>query len=116
MPGDRVSDGFDIAPVLSGKGKSPRDTMFYYRGTKLYAVRHGLWKAHFITRSAYGQDKPVEHDVPQLYHLGRDPGEKRDVSKDNSDVLTKIKEIVAAHQKDLKPGEPQLDKRLPAKK
>jgi hypothetical protein len=31
-------------------------------------------------------------------------------------VLAKIKEVVAAHRKDLKPGEPQLDKRLPVPK
>lgn len=111
-PADRVIDGQDLTPVLTGKGKSPRDTIFYYRGTKLYALRHGPWKAHFVTRSAYGNDKPVEHDPPQLYHLGRDPGEKTDVAKDNAKVLEKISEVVAAHRKGLKPAESQLEKRL----
>src|SRR5262245_2150173 len=116
VPADRPVDGLDLTPVLTGKGKSPRDTMFYYRGTKLFAVRHGPWKAHFITQPAYGPGKPVEHDPPQLYHLGRDPGEKTDVAKDQPEVLATIKKVVAAHRKGLKPGEPQLDKRLPAKK
>ena len=31
-------------------------------------------------------------------------------------VLEKIGKVVAAHKKAMKPGEPQLDKRLPAKK
>src|SRR5262249_18631305 len=38
VPADRTIDGLDLTPVLTGKGKSPRDTMFYYRGTKLFAV------------------------------------------------------------------------------
>ncbi len=105
LAADRIVDGLDLTPLLTGKGKSPRETMFFYRGTKLYAVRHGLWKAHFITRSAYGADKPIEHDPPQLYHLGRDPGEKTDVSKLRPQVLAEIAEVVAAHRKGLKPGE-----------
>lgn len=115
-PTDRVVDGLDLAPVLTGSGKSPRDTMFYYRGTKLYAVRSGPWKAHFTTRSAYGPDKPVDHDPPELYHLGRDPGEKTNVAKEHPEALTRIAEAVATHRKGLKPGQPQLEKRLPAPK
>ena len=42
---------------------------------RLMAVRHGPWKAHFITPVAYGTDKPVDHDPPLLFPLGRDPGD-----------------------------------------
>lgn len=117
LPNDRVIDGLDLTPLLTGTGKSPRDSMFYYRGTKLYAVRHGPWKAHFITRSAYGMDQPAEHNPPQLYHLGRDPSENTNVAKDHPDVLATIAKLVAAHRANLTPGEPQLEKRItPAKK
>jgi arylsulfatase A len=90
--------------------------MYFYRGTKLYAVRHGPWKAHFVTQAAYGKDGPNEHDPPLLYHLGRDPGEKADMAKDNPEVVAKLKDIAAKHRKDMKPGEPQLEKRLPMEK
>jgi arylsulfatase A len=116
VPADRPIDGFDLTPVLTGKGKSPRDTMFFYRGMRLMAVRHGPWKAHFITQVAYGKDTPVNHDPPLLYHLGRDPGEKTDVAKDNPEVVAKLKEIAAKHREGMKPGEPQLEKLLPAVK
>jgi arylsulfatase A-like enzyme len=116
VPADRVVDGLDLTSLLTGKGASPRETMFYYRGTKLYAVRHGPWKAHFITRSAYGADKPVEHATPELYHLGRDPGEKTNVAKDHPEILARLREVVEGHRKDVQPGEPQLEMRLPAKK
>jgi hypothetical protein len=116
VPIDRPIDGYDLTPLLTGKEKSPRDTMFYYRGAKLFAVRHGERKAHFITEPAYGKDGPTEHDPPLLYHLGRDPGEKTGVAKDNPDVGSRPKEIAAKHREGMKPGEPQLEKRVPMEK
>jgi arylsulfatase A-like enzyme len=113
VPRDRPLDGLDLTPVLTGKGKSPRDAMFFYRDTKLYAVRKGPFKAHFVTRPAYGKDGPVEHDPPLLYHLGHDPSEQYDVAKDHADVVADLRRLAAAHRAAVKPGEPQLDKRLP---
>ncbi|MBL8792348.1 MAG: sulfatase, partial [Planctomycetia bacterium] len=66
VPKDRPIDGVDLSPVLFGKGSSPRTTMFYYRDAQLYAVRKGHYKAHYVTRSAYGADKAVTHDPPLL--------------------------------------------------
>jgi arylsulfatase A-like enzyme len=113
VPDDRPVDGYDLGPVLTGKGKGPRDVMFYYRDTQLYAVRNGPYKAHFVTRSAYGQDQPVRHDVPQLYHLGHDPGEKFDLAKDHPDVVAAMRKLAAEHQAGVKAAPSQLDRRLP---
>lgn len=113
VPEDRVIDGLDLTPLLTGKGPGPRDVMFFYRGVQLYAVRKGPFKAHFITRSGYGPDKPQPHDPPLLYHLGHDPGEKFDVARDHPEVIADIKKEVAAHQAKMKPGENQLEKVLP---
>ncbi len=111
-PTDRVVDGLDLRPVLFGRGPSPRDTMFYYRGARLYAVRKGPYKAHFITQSAYGGDKPVEHDPPLLYHLGHDPSEKYDIAKDHPEMIEAIRKEVERHRSDLVPGEDQLATRI----
>jgi arylsulfatase A-like enzyme len=115
VPDDRVVDGLDISPALFGTGPSPRKTMFYYRGTKLYAVRKGPYKAHFFTRSGYRGDKEVHHDPPVLYHLGNDPSEKYDISKSHPEVIADIQREVALHRANLKPGEDQLVKRIPKK-
>jgi arylsulfatase A len=112
VPSDRVIDGMDLSAVLLGRGPSPRKTMFFYRGTKLYAVRHGQFKAHFVTRSGYGGDKPQMHDPPLLFHLGHDPGEKFNVAADHPEVIAEIRKIAEAHQAEMKPGEPQLGKRI----
>ena len=89
--------------------------MFYYRGTKLYAVRKGPYKAHYFTRSGYGGDKEARHDPPLLYHLGHDPSEKYDISKQHPEVIADIQKEVARHRANLKPGEDQLAKRIPKK-
>ena len=116
VPRHRVIDGLDLTPVLTGKGPSPRDTMFYYRGTRLFAVRKGPYKAHLITQVAYGKDPAVAHDPPLLYHLGHDPAERFDVAKEHPEVLAEIRKLVAEHQATMKPGENQLEKLLPTKK
>ncbi|MBI3875615.1 MAG: sulfatase, partial [Verrucomicrobia bacterium] len=108
IPADRVIDGVDMAPILFANGKSQRDTWFYYRGATLYAVRKGDFKAHFITRSAYGRDLPEMHDPPALYHLAHDPGEQFDVAKDHPGVLAEIAKEVEKHRANLVPAPSQL--------
>ena len=109
VPGDRPLDGYDLGSFLrTGKG-SPRDPMFYYRGTRLYAARKGPYKAHYITQPAYGPGEAVEHDPPELYHLEHDPGEKYNVAEKHPEVVAEIGKLVAEHKAGMKPGAPQLD-------
>ena len=109
IPTDRVIDGVDMTPVLLGTGRSNRDTWFYYRGTQLYAVRKGAFKAHFITRSGYGKDGPEKHDPPLLYNLDHDAGEQFDVAKKHPEVVADIIREVEKHREKLVPGKPQLE-------
>lgn len=112
-PRDRVLDGSDLSPVLFGTGPSPRDSMFFYRGETLYAVRKGAYKAHFITEDAYGRDrKRTEHNPPVLYNLDHDPSERFDIAKDHPEVIAAIKKLAEEHKKTLKPVENQLTPRI----
>ncbi|NLE38421.1 MAG: sulfatase [Pirellulaceae bacterium] len=112
VPADRVLDGYDLAPALFGTGRSPRDTMFYYRAKKLYAVRHGDYKVHFFTRAAYGDNAMTEHehDPPLLFHLGHDPSEKHNIAAECPDVVAQITEIARKHAAGVEPVENQLEK------
>ena len=116
IPKDRPIDGVDISPVLFGTGPGPRRLFYYYRDTSLYAIRKGPWKAHLVTRSAYGKDEPEKHDPPLLYDLGRDPSEQFDVAAKHPDVIEDLMKEAAAHQAGMKPGESQLEKVLPQEK
>jgi arylsulfatase A-like enzyme len=110
VPTDRALDGVDISPALLGTGPSPRQTMFFYRGTRLFAVRQGAYKAHFITQSGYGPDKPETHEPPLLYHLGQDPGENFDLSKDHPEVIAEILKTAETHRSGVAPVPSQLEK------
>jgi len=108
VPKGLVLDGVNLLPVLEGKNVSPRETFFFYRGSRLMAVRWGPWKAHFVTQDGYGRG-PEEHDPPVLFHLERDPSEQFDVAKDNPEVLEKIDQVVQEHRDGLAPAPSILD-------
>jgi len=112
-PSDRILDGWDLSGLLLGKTmKSPRDRVFYWREEKLYAVRVGPWKAHFITEGCYGLGPKRElHDTPQLYHLEHDPAEKHNLAELHPEVIARLKSIADEHEQNIQPMENQLAKR-----
>jgi len=111
-PTDRVLDGHDLTPMLTESADSPRETMFFYRGYRLYACRKGPWKLHTTTQAGYGA-KPEKHDPPALYQLEHDPAEKYDVAEKHPDVVADIEKTVAEHKASFEPAPSQLEARIP---
>lgn len=107
-PKDRILDGFDLTPVLKGEGRSPREVVFFYRGTQLYAVRKGAYKAHFTTRPESGPGEAVHHNPPLLYNLEQDPSEKDDIAKEHPDVIAELKALAERHRSTVEPVPDQL--------
>jgi arylsulfatase A len=124
LPDDRTYDGYDISPLIYGTGKSERKTVFYYRGQKVYAIRNGEFKAHFITQNEYGSqtahpvtdpplditNSPVTHELPLLYNVNVDPSEKYNVAEEHPEVIAEIKRILEEHLAGIQPVENQLEK------
>ena len=108
VPEKTELDGIDLAPLLFHSKPLPERPYFYYRGDQLFACRLGEWKAHFKTQTGYGQPKAEVHEPALLFHLGRDPSEKRNIASAHPEVLEKIREAVKRHQDHLVPGVPQL--------
>lgn len=108
LPEDRVYDGVDLSPVLRGQTDSPRQTMLYYRGEEVWALRMGPYKAHFKSRSGYGRQQAQVHETPLLYHLERDPSEKRNIARRHPEVIERMRSYLAAHRKTIKPVPNQL--------
>jgi arylsulfatase A len=109
FPKDRTVDGLDLTPILSGKSQKVRDVFFYYRGTQLYAARQGDFKAHFITRSAYGRDEFVKHDPPLLFNVRHDPSEQFNAATNNPAVLRQIMAAAEQHRASFTPAKSLLD-------
>lgn len=112
-PADRTLDGYDLSKLLTGESEtSPRETVFYWRSSKLYAVRHGPWKAHFITEGCYGiGPERQEHEIPELYNLDHDPSEKYNVASQHPEIVAQLTELAKQHESSVDPVEDQLNKR-----
>ena len=101
-PDDRKIDGKSILPVLQGKAtETPHESLYYYNGTNLQAVRKGKWKLH-LPRTA--SDQPFWSKTPSkgkgfvtldqcvLFNLETDPGENRNVAAEHPDVVAHLLE------------------------
>jgi len=87
-PKDRIIDGVDIWPLLSGQaGAKGRETFFYYSMDSLQAVRSGKWKLVVVEQ----ERKTITRlDTPKLYDLEKDIGETADVAAQNPDVVKRL--------------------------
>lgn len=112
LPSDRVYDGASLAPVLAGRGHSPRREMFYYHGEQLYAVRKDAFKLHFTTKTEYTGQPPVTHDSPVLYHLGHDPAEKFDVAQEHPEMVQALTKMAEEHRNSFTPPPSRLEERI----
>ncbi len=109
IPSDRVMDGMDLSETLLNEQPSPRENIFYYRGTDLFAVRVGDYKAHFITQGEYGQFGPrEEHSPPLLYNLNFDPSEQFNLADGHPEILSRIDNVVKEHNSKMVKGKDQL--------
>ncbi|NLH17373.1 MAG: sulfatase [Phycisphaerae bacterium] len=113
IPQDRILDGVSIASFLRGKADSPRDTMFFYAGSQLRAVRKGPWKMHLVTKTEYTGQKLQEHNPPLLFHLEQDPSEKYNVAEQHPEVIEQLTQVVEAHRAGVVSVPAQLDIPLP---
>jgi len=86
VPKDRVIDGMDISDVLLAKpdAKSPHEVLYY----EIQGVRKGKWKL-------------VKNRKPELYNLEDDIGEKKNIAKDNPEILKELTTLLTEHTKRL---------------
>ncbi|MBN1125725.1 MAG: sulfatase [Sedimentisphaerales bacterium] len=109
IPNDRVYDGYSMVSLLTGKGPGRRNTMVYYRGTQLRALRKGPWKIHLYTKTEYVGQKIQKHDPPLLFNVEIDPGEQYEVGAQYPKVIADLLEEVKKHQATVKPVPSQLE-------
>ncbi len=90
-PQDRVIDGKDIWPLMAGQSdaRSPHEAFYYYRGTKLQAIRKGPWKLRKAKQT-------------ELYNLSADIGEKRNLAEAHPDIVQQLSRLMETFDQDLK--------------
>ncbi|XP_078000014.1 steryl-sulfatase-like [Glandiceps talaboti] len=135
LPNDRVIDGVDLTPWLTGERTAPpHEILFHYCGKWLTAVTYkpngkdvAVYKVHFVTPNwTPGTECCVEyylcpctgkgttyHDPPLVYNLTDDPSEQRPLPvKDNRirDVMSRVHATVAKHNQTIVPVPVQISK------
>jgi arylsulfatase len=106
-PQDRIIDGRDLMPLLTGKtNKSPHEAYYFYKHTHLHGVRSGHWKL-VLPRPArprgLGWYSRLQEEVKEitLYNLKDDIGETTNVAPRHPDVVTGLMALVEKARKDL---------------
>ena len=112
-PTDRIIDGRDIWPLLSGdkSSKSPHEAFRYYWDYGLEAIRSGNWKLHFPHpyRSLAGPPGKDGQPGPYkqartglaLYDLAADVGEMKNVAADHPNVVAQLQSLAENARQDL---------------
>jgi arylsulfatase len=109
LPGDRVIDGKDIWPLLSGQTrKSPHEAYYYYRLRRFEAVRVGDWKLQLEgKRTDYNNvrfdytDAFVSLQDEKLYNLAEDIGEQRNLVLNHPEIVQRLKNAATEHKRDI---------------
>ena len=113
MPADRKYDGYDLTATLQGKGGSPRNEMFYYHGTRIFAARKGAFKLYFYENNPDGYPERMRKlDTLQLFNLQHDPSEKYNIAEKNPSVVQDIQRLVKAHAATVDSVASQLEKKI----
>ena len=112
-PKDRMIDGHDVWPLLSGRkdAKSPTDRFYYYWNYGLDGVRSGPWKLVFphpfpsLTGPAGKDGQPGGYTQVTtklaLFDLESDVGETKNVAADHPDVVARLQKLAEAARDDL---------------
>ncbi|MEM7367725.1 MAG: sulfatase [Bacteroidota bacterium] len=103
VPEDRVIDGKNIWPILSGEigARTPHDRFFYSMAGDLRAVRSGPWKYHQRLIDRQDPDGPET----ALYNLESDLAETTDLSSEYPEIVERLKTYLKAYEAELGKGD-----------
>jgi arylsulfatase A-like enzyme len=109
LPADRIFDGKDIWPLMSGEpnARSPHEAFWCYWGGALHAVRDRRWKLHLphpyelmVGRRGGIDGTPAPAQQAQiglaLYDLKTDAGETINVADRHPEIVARLMEQVEA--------------------
>lgn len=110
VPQDRIIDGRDIWPLLTGESdESPHEALFYWGRLGLEAVRSGPWKLIIAPQRIGPRDgddhlKPASREEPLLYNLDEDISETTNLADKHPDVVARLLGLIDRMDGDLGAG------------
>ena len=100
VPTDRVLDGVDLVPYVTGEATGvPHETLFWRQGYH-QSVRHKDWK---LIRSKQPTTGEQWEDVVWLFDLAVDPTEQVNLAAKRQDKVVELEKLLAAHNAEQAP-------------
>jgi arylsulfatase A len=103
---DVTIDGKDIFPLISGQrgAKSPHEAYYFYRGTRLEAVRAGKWKYRLASPRKRKKGKKGEKPkiTSELFDLRADISESKNLADQHPDIVKRLAAMMKKFDTDLK--------------
>lgn len=116
IPEDRRYDGYSIVETLKRSAPSPRNEMFFYHGTRIFAARKGDFKLYFYENNPAGYPEMMRKlDTLRLFNLQLDPSEQYDIASGNEAIIREIQSMVEEHKTTVESVTSQLEKRIVAR-
>jgi arylsulfatase A-like enzyme len=114
LPADRIIDGLDIWPLITGQegAASPHETFYCYYDNELRAVRDQRWKLTLPHQYRTLDGRPPGRDgYPgkyeqakiglELFDLANDVGESTNVAEDHPEVVARLSAAAEKAREDL---------------
>ena len=106
LPNDRAIDGASMRGMLTNDEKTPHEKLFLFNNNRIAGVRSGNWK--LVVESWYrgalpSFDNPNSYYGPEglLFDLEKDPGETYSYTRENPDVIERLRGYLIQGQEEL---------------
>ena len=100
LPSDRVIDGKDIWPLISGQQEAgPHEDFLYQFQDIVLAVRSGKWK--LVLEGSVPLGPSLYNYAPALYDLEADLGESRDVRAEHPEIVRRLQKKIEDFKTDI---------------
>jgi arylsulfatase A len=99
-PQDRIIDGQDIMPLLTGSSPSPHDTLLFYDTRTLVALRHEHWKYYRRYTTDNAAYWPLRQG-PFLFDLHTDPNESYSLIESEPELAAELSAMLEVYDGEL---------------
>lgn len=98
LPEDSAEDSFDILTAFEGKRthRPIHNHLVHHSGNGVFAIRQGNWKL-ILGKGSGGFTRykaPADAPAGQLYHLGDDPDEMRNLYSEKPEIVEQLSELL----------------------
>ena len=101
LPDNAAEDSLSFLPAMKQQGET-RDSVIHHSIGGQFAIRKGPWKLHLTKKGRGGwggmpgqPELNTDGERVQLYHMGNDPGETKNLEKQHPEKIEELVDLLA---------------------